>query len=365
MLVAASARQSRMALLKHLDQFHPVLGGIDLQLLPDPRGELLGAASGTGCASITRRGFRRGQVGWSLIRSRRRWQLATGRLGKLSHGSRVASTQLISCTLPLSALILFGMATGAESAEAIGEAMDTLVSTANRGARILRESKGDLWPQAAPGGGKNAAHVRARHLTALPLALGTNPITSAPGLVTGLRGLVPVISGQSSPFLPGADLGQVLDGHLDTITTPEGRAAVAINVQNLSVSVYRIGTRRPFVILEAWGRDEAERPLERLCWFEPPAHEMAEAVPYVPPSAPVTRFTLNSSLFEVLADLLADTKAREARTSNVSSLGLPLAGGTPGTKNAALAGAARTRNQDHDLAAPEGQGCSTLLDGLY
>ena len=83
------------------------------------------------------------------------------------------------------------MATGAQAIEAIARATGLLPATVGRAARSLREAGQDLWPQAAPGGGKNAVHVRPGHLVNLVIALAVaDPLTTAAVLTVIFRSLI-------------------------------------------------------------------------------------------------------------------------------------------------------------------------------
>lgn len=92
------------------------------------------------------------------------------------------------------------MATGAEAIDQIASAVELPRVTVARAARALREAKRDLWPQALPGGGKNANHVRPHHLNNLIFALMcADPISQAPFLVQRYLELVPVEYAPASP----------------------------------------------------------------------------------------------------------------------------------------------------------------------
>ena len=83
------------------------------------------------------------------------------------------------------------MATGAHAVDWISKATGILPATVFRTARALREADPTLWPQAAKGGGRGAAHLEPRHLVNLALALAVaDPIAAAPKVVAGYRALI-------------------------------------------------------------------------------------------------------------------------------------------------------------------------------
>src|SRR4051812_39994221 len=84
------------------------------------------------------------------------------------------------------------MATGAQAIEATSRVTGIPLASVERTARALKEAEGGLWPKARPGGGKNSAHIEARHLANLTLALlGTDTLAAAPEAVRQLRELKP------------------------------------------------------------------------------------------------------------------------------------------------------------------------------
>jgi hypothetical protein len=83
------------------------------------------------------------------------------------------------------------MATGAEATERVAEATGLLPSTVFRTARLLREAEKGLWPEAAKGGGKGAAHVERRHLANLAIALAVNDPLLAVKAIPAYRAVVP------------------------------------------------------------------------------------------------------------------------------------------------------------------------------
>jgi hypothetical protein len=85
-----------------------------------------------------------------------------------------------------------------------------LPSTVFRAARALREADATLWPEAAKGGGRGAAHVEPQHLVNLAIAVAASDyITRAPQVVVGYRGLIwntapripPQLTGQATSLL--------------------------------------------------------------------------------------------------------------------------------------------------------------------
>jgi hypothetical protein len=84
------------------------------------------------------------------------------------------------------------VATGAEATERIAEATGLLPSTVFRTARLLREADKGLWPEAAKGGGRGAAHVEPRHLVNLAVALAVlqDPDIVAAKVIRAYRALV-------------------------------------------------------------------------------------------------------------------------------------------------------------------------------
>ena len=60
----------------------------------------------------------------------------------------------------------------------------------DRVARVLKQSRPNLWPRSGRGGGSKAAHVEPSHLVNLALGLAVaDPITTAPQIVSGYREL--------------------------------------------------------------------------------------------------------------------------------------------------------------------------------
>jgi hypothetical protein len=83
------------------------------------------------------------------------------------------------------------LATGAQAVERVAQATDLLPSTVFRFARTLREANKTLWPEAAKGGGKGAAHVEPRHLVNLAIALAVNDPRHAVKAIPVYRRLMP------------------------------------------------------------------------------------------------------------------------------------------------------------------------------
>jgi hypothetical protein len=173
------------------------------------------------------------------------------------------------------------MATGADAIEAVAKSTGLLQSTVGRPARALREAGKDQWPQARPGGGKNSKPVQPHHLVNLALALSVDPFTDAPEVVAELRNLEPSTSGESSPFLPGATLGETLDLLVDKLSRPpvEGDE---IAFDWLSITIDSLGNRRPIVQLRALGTDGDSNLTNAMCYYLPPPAEIA-AAPKVSP----------------------------------------------------------------------------------
>jgi hypothetical protein len=140
------------------------------------------------------------------------------------------------------------VATGRQAIEAIAEVTGKPAVTIGRAARALREAgqDRDLWPHAAPGGGKKAKHVRADHLANLAVALAVaDPLTEAPRQIGAFLSMaaidrhLPEGSGRiakaledwkhatltpPSRLVPGETLGDALVDLVELLARPEGAA---------------------------------------------------------------------------------------------------------------------------------------------
>jgi hypothetical protein len=219
-------------------------------------------------------------------------------------------------------------------------------STVVRIGRALQQEPDDLWPTAGPGRiGKNSVHVRPHHLVNLSIAtaLAGPRLTASPDLARSYSRL-PVsdtnfaVAGPAAdeigrwkgivgaPYpteprdgvvrddpafrvVPGNTLGEALAGLIDWLARPEGAAlratlkARGIKASGLCVTLYRARYIELTATIEIEGQSVYGSE-------EPFIKNPTGPVPEEHPGVAHHKTVLNFHLFDALADLWADTKAR-------------------------------------------------------
>jgi hypothetical protein len=229
------------------------------------------------------------------------------------------------------------MATGAQAVERIAQATDLLPATVFRFARTLREADKTLWPEAAKGGGKGAAHVEPPHLVNLAIALAVNDPRDAVRAIPVYRRLMPDKPEQH--ILDDRDVGiaasllrtndafngkRALGAELDRLLALllEGDTAVVLGSAGLHVEFYiehRVPRAR--VRFHAFDlEDDLRHHLADLLYRRPKTPQgLSRALdPYfnfLPPRLITRTALLPVSLFAVLAELWADTKQHHANSA--------------------------------------------------
>jgi hypothetical protein len=191
------------------------------------------------------------------------------------------------------------------------------------------------WPRGGQGGGTNERHVTVSEVVNLPLALISNPIADAQAFIAELRAMVPAMQGMpfmcapndtgfagasvpedSPPFLPGATLGDALDGYITAIA--EKKIPVC---EHLTIKV--AGRLYGF---PNW--------VEMSVLFEPLFCTYISSKYVAPPSTslvvtggPIMRdIVIGSGLLGVLADIYADSldhRTKLSVKSKTKNAGLP------------------------------------------
>lgn len=266
------------------------------------------------------------------------------------------------------------MTTGARAVERIAEATGFPMATVDTASRVLKQHQPPLWPLAGQGGGKRAKHVEPEHLVNMALTLAwADPISNAPAIVTRVRGLVerraPTrtsrhqlsqnVVAYAVAEIPQnrltmlaealrrgpATLGETLDFYVRALATlPDVREKM--RSEELSVE---LGTW-PYEFATITRRDEDGTVSSNFDGLG----LLTDIPPDSPPATMRRTVTLPFALFEVLADLYADTLSRKQ-----SALPLPpsdpvlTTAGDEETENAGpTTGPALIRNQDRDLSDP-------------
>jgi hypothetical protein len=229
------------------------------------------------------------------------------------------------------------VATGVQAAERIAAATGLLPSSVFRTARTLREAGKGLWPEAAKGGGKGAAHVERRHLINLAIALAVNDPLAAVKAIPAYRGLIPhrpekhapdpEHAGQAASLLMTNDMfngrraiGAELDRLLDLLT--QGDTAGTLENAGLHIEFF-IELRVPRVCVRYHAfdlEDDLATHTTELLYRKPntPPGVSRELDPYwnfLPPRLITRTALIPVSLFTVMADLWADTKRHHAETT--------------------------------------------------
>lgn len=250
------------------------------------------------------------------------------------------------------------MATGPQAIERLAQAAAIRGTKVWRTARALREARLDLWPHAAPGGGKGAVHVEPHHLAAATIALALGEILGAPQVVPTYRDLKPARSrrtrtradahgvvtqtiepeGPSAPVFPGETFGAALSGLIDRLARdPEELARWRSHGLSLA-----LGTGDIWAAIRATisADPEGGGSVEQADYYAPPQPGLPGVVP-PREAAPVFKGNVEIPfpIIETCAELWADTLARRGARPRPSS-GQALASTGPENENAALAGAA-------------------------
>jgi hypothetical protein len=221
------------------------------------------------------------------------------------------------------------MATGRQATEKVAEVTKLLPSYVFRVARSIREYDPHLWPQAARGGGKGAAHVRPAHLTNLVLAVAaTDTIAASPRVVRGYRAMIadnpakhvpdPDHAGEAVALLANVfngerSLGAALDRLVELMTNKQ--AATTLEMAGLHVEVHMDRVPRVYVAWHTFDAPEDnDKPFTRLLYRR--RHPTAGVVDpdwnFLPPSLITRTARIPASLFTIMATLWTDTKQHVA-----------------------------------------------------
>jgi len=251
------------------------------------------------------------------------------------------------------------MATGAEAIDVVARVTGILPATVGRAARALREAGQDLWPQAAPGGGKKSRHTWPRHLVNLGVTLAiSDPLTDAPEQSLVFRNLVQAPA--SDDLLWGAvrldTLGDFMDGLVHRLSLDDGFSTSdrehfrqVLHGMDLSLRTSRAKAVTPIAVLRLTQPGDAE---QQIHYFSPSDRPL----PFTEdmPEAPLhSSCRMPFELFEALGNLWADTQAHE-QAKAYSTDADALRNVDTKNENGALPGAPPTHNQDCDLAIRQG-----------
>lgn len=249
-------------------------------------------------------------------------------------------------------------------------------ATVLRAGRVLREASPELWPQGTQGRNK-AAHVYPEHLFSLAVTMTlADPITSAPQVVsewgnlepkvmhpqfeeadpvTGrttfrdghVRGIDPNAKDMSerAEWLEGETLKESIAWLIHIMGKPGNEAVRAAFRESELVVTFRSGGA-PMVTVSGKGVSKSGRRGMFTDYYFP------KNVPGWSDGPVVRETRLSIAVFEVLADLWADTLAHTPQLLLSSPPGSVPASTDPGNENAAPARAAparkRTRKQDRN-----------------
>ncbi len=251
------------------------------------------------------------------------------------------------------------MATGAEAIEVVARVTGILPATVGRAARALREAGQDFWPQAAPGGGKNARHVRPHHLVNLAVALAiADPLTDAPEQSLAFRNLVqaPASRGLLWGTVQLDTLGGFMDGLVHRLSLDDGFSTSdrehfrhATHGMKLSLRTSRAKAVAPFALLHLAQPGDNERQI----YYFSPADRPVRLIKDMPDASLCISSRVPFELFEALGNLWADTQAHEQAKACSTHADVSQSVSTT-NENGAPGRAPRTRIQDHGLAAPAG-----------
>ncbi len=231
------------------------------------------------------------------------------------------------------------MATGAEAIQVVAKVTGKRPGPVGRAARSLREARCDLWPQAAPGGGKNSSHVRPKHLVNLGVALAVaDPLTESAQQIGAFTSLVAgpahfstdgpvaevitkwkrIVGAGERHMILGDTLGEALAGLVDWLSRPEG-AELGSVCKGINVELKQQDGCDPSAVLSYFG-DEPKNGdnWDNFSTYAPHNRMSADQVHAAELRAPgaIERTTLLPlGLFKTLADLWTDTKAAEGRAT--------------------------------------------------
>ena len=263
------------------------------------------------------------------------------------------------------------MATATEAIERIADDTGIPTGSVDRVARVLKQSRPNLWPRSGQGGGSKAAHVEPSHLVNLALGLAVaDPITTAPQIVSGYRELTlwdalymrpecledPITEAlfhqTGCPITPegwvlvdgvlSGTLGSACERLIELLASPaEKPLRDRLRIYGLQLELIVDRTPSASIVYRTIGGEEMHfsyllrqigLPLSNN--FLPP-----------PPVAPLKRqVTIPFALFEALADLWADTLAHHASKGRA----IPAQGRNPPIGSEPASGSA-----GEEAAAPE------------
>lgn len=266
------------------------------------------------------------------------------------------------------------MATGAIAIERIAKATGTPAVTVDNVSRVLKQHQPPMWALAGQGGGKRAKHVEPDHLVNMALGLAwADPISNAPAIVSRLRSMNFRSRSYDQPYImPAGEKAYIsTDVPVNRLTTLKKGALGS----TLDAYVYGMATDpgfREMCRAEDFRVQLSEWPMENAAilwatengglWREnyDGLGLLGNLAPLAAPAALRRTVTLPFALFEVLADLCADTlnRAQKGPTLPLSEPATSSAG--PEMENAGPLpeGPALIRNQDRNSSDPapsEGQ----------
>jgi hypothetical protein len=226
------------------------------------------------------------------------------------------------------------VATGALATKTVADATNLLPATVFRIARVLREADPKLWPEAAKGGGRGAAHVEPRHLVNLAIALAVNDPLLAVKAIPVYRSLVPdkpaqhalsSDSGQAASVLAANGLfngkrrlGDELDRLLEML--PNGGIADALENAGLYFEFF-IEQRVPRVVVGHHvfdPPDDLTKPMVQWLYRRPHTPSDRAFDPtfnFLPPLLITRTALLPVSLFAIMANLGFGAQQNQARTA--------------------------------------------------
>lgn len=275
------------------------------------------------------------------------------------------------------------MAVASLSCERIGASYRTLPAKARRAGRILREASADYWPQGSSGRG-GGVHVYPSHLVNLLIVLAVaESIIAGPQAVQLWRGVQPkfaqerrkditpgggaTVLTESRPIAPnapamedrawwleGETLGEALEWLIHVLAKP-GNESIRIDLRKAELVIKFRAGGFPQVEVSGWTIRNGTH------YYHSDYYVLIDGTPE-PDGDVIRETTLSLSVFEVAADLWADTMAHFPRILADSPTGsVPAA---PRNENAALPGAASTRNKPRANEASRDQRRSNGAGGF-
>ena len=218
------------------------------------------------------------------------------------------------------------MTTAAQAIEQVAAATGTMQATVFRAARALREADVRTWPQGTAGRGKSA-HIEPHHLVNLAVALSVaDPITTAPTMVAGYRGLVcaglpmllPEQESASIRLLVDlldrqSDLGTLLDKVVDFLGDPSEKHRGEAAIEAAFAVRFDTGSAWPSATIEFGRVDRGEHqvsilflPRQGVLAGHDPTNDFAPSMA----AAPIIRtVTLTAPFWGMLGDLWSDTQS--------------------------------------------------------